>query len=86
MRCSRRSGVILSPIAIGVGFGASAPRAKGDLGGPRTGPPVIPSGLPPPPFPRWACGPRPGFAARCVRKSLAPMHSGRPGDRPAEKA
>ena len=41
------------------------------------------SGLfPPPPFPRWACGPRPGVRGECRRKRNCNKQAGRPCDRP----
>jgi len=38
--------------------------------------------FPPPPFPRWACGPRPGVRGECRRKRNCYKQAGRPCDRP----
>ena len=59
-----QSQAFLSPLAWGMLSGASAPRAKGIVGGPRTGPPVAPSlDLPPlPPSRAGPAGPDPEYA------------------------
>ena len=56
---------------------------RGRGGTPHRSPRRPPSGLPaPPPFPRWACGPRPGVRGECRRKRNWYEQAGRPCDRP----